>query len=214
MSERAVLRDPGSAAGVDLYWIPLGAGGSFVRLNGKVYEAVTALLERRRRCDLYHAALVVTVPKGRYAIECAWVSSTDSEKRGVVATGCVGGPRMGRHRIFRYEVRCWLGGVIPDIHEAVSSPQRLSADEGAARRLLGLAPLVPTPPWGRDESGLGEMWNSNSVISWLLARSGVGVTDARLPAGGRAPGWDAGVAAAGSAGQRPTGRPDGPVAGR
>ena len=32
-----------------------------------------------------------------------------------------------------------------------------------------------TPPWGRDEFKVGEMWNSNSVISWLLERSGIGV---------------------------------------
>ena len=24
---------------VDLYWLPLGAGGHFVRFNGRVYEA-------------------------------------------------------------------------------------------------------------------------------------------------------------------------------
>jgi hypothetical protein len=26
--------------GVDLYWLPLGAGGHFVRLNGRIYEAL------------------------------------------------------------------------------------------------------------------------------------------------------------------------------
>jgi hypothetical protein len=29
-------------ARVDLYWLPLGAGGRFVRLNGKAYEALAA----------------------------------------------------------------------------------------------------------------------------------------------------------------------------
>lgn len=181
---------------VDLYWIPLGADGHFVRLNGKVYEAVRALFDRRRPCDLYHSALVVRVPEGRYAIECAWVSSTDSDKRGVVASGCVGSPVAGRLRILRYEVRCWLDGVIPDISHAVDSPQHLSEEDGAARRLIALAAQVPTPPWGRDEFGVGEMWNSNSVISWLLERSGIGVEAAGLPTGGRAPGWDAGIAVA------------------
>jgi len=190
------------SAAVDLYWIPLGAGGHFVRLNGKVYEAAMALAERRPRCDLYHCALVVSVPEGHYAIECAWVSSTDSDKRGVVAAGCVGSPLAGRLRIFRYEVRCWLDGVIPDIAQGVESPQRLSNHEDAVRRLLGLAPRVPTPPWGRDTYQVGEMWNSNSIISWLLERSGIGVEAARLPAGGRAPGWDAGLAVAGAAQQR------------
>jgi hypothetical protein len=52
---------------------------------------------------------------------------------------------------------------------------------------------VPLPVWGRDELGTGEMWNSNSVIAWLLARSGVETEAIRPPAGGRAPGWDAGL---------------------
>ena len=52
------------ADGVDLYWLPLGAGGHFVRLNGLAYEAVMAFRERRPRFDLYHSALVVRVPEG------------------------------------------------------------------------------------------------------------------------------------------------------
>ena len=59
-----------------------------------------------------------------------------------------------------------------------------------------LAPEVPTPVWGRDELGAGEMWNSNSVISWLLARSGLPVEAIHPPAGGRAPGWHAGLVVA------------------
>jgi hypothetical protein len=33
-------------SGVDLYWLPLGAGGNSVRLNGRVFEAVAARLGR------------------------------------------------------------------------------------------------------------------------------------------------------------------------
>jgi len=64
-------RAAGSAAagGVDLYWLPLGAGGHSVRLNGRAYEAVAALVERRPACDLYHTALEVHVPEGRFVIE-------------------------------------------------------------------------------------------------------------------------------------------------
>ena len=50
--------------------------------------------------------------------------------------------------------------------------------------------------WGRDECNVGEMWNSNSVISWALARSGADIDAVRVPSGGRAPGWDAGLAVA------------------
>ena len=102
---------------VDLYWLPLGAGGHSVRLNGRVFEAV-------------------------------------------------------------------------------ESPRRLTADPGMSRRLLDLVPFVPTPVWGRDELGAGEMWNSNSFISWLIASSGLDAESIRVPAGGRAPGWRAGLVVA------------------
>src|SRR4029450_4962593 len=75
-------------ASIDLYWLPLGAGGHSGRLNGKVFEAVAARLERRDRCDLYHSALEVRVSEGRFVIEQApaWGEGGD---RGVVAEGAV-----------------------------------------------------------------------------------------------------------------------------
>lgn len=82
---------------------------------------------------------------------------------------------MGRFRLFRYEIR---------------------REAEHAQRLLNLAPQVPTPVWGRDELAVGEMWNSNSTISWLLARTGLDVGSIPLPGGGRAPGWNAGIAVA------------------
>jgi hypothetical protein len=56
----------GASACVELYWLPLGAGGWFVRLNGRIWEAVHARLERRRPLDLYHTALRVRLPEGRF----------------------------------------------------------------------------------------------------------------------------------------------------
>jgi hypothetical protein len=183
------------SARVDLYWLPLGAGGHSVRLNGKVFEAITARLERRDRRDLYHSALEVQVPDGRFVIEQA-PASCAAPQRGVVAGGAVGTGALGRFRLFRYEVRCWREGTIPDVEEAVASPQRLSESSTHARALLELAPHVPTPVWGRDELHAGEMWNSNSVVSWLLANSGLDVERIVLPKGGRAPGWQAGIVVA------------------
>jgi hypothetical protein len=52
---------------------------------------------------------------------------------------------------------------------------------------------IPTPVWGRDDFRTGEMWNSNSIVSWVLAKSGVPLTSVRPPSGGRAPGWHAGM---------------------
>jgi len=54
-------------------------------------------------------------------------------------------------------------------------------------------PYVPTPVWGRDELHTGEMWNSNSFIAWLIARTGLDADTIQPPSGGRAPGWDAGL---------------------
>src|SRR5436190_401470 len=91
---------------VDLYWLPLGAGGRSVRSNGKAYEAWCACREHRSRCDLYHGA---------------------------------------------------------------------------------------PPVWGRDDLETGEMWNSNSIVAWLLVTGGIDPDLAHLPARGRAPGWRAGL---------------------
>ncbi len=183
-------------SGVDLYWLPLGAGGQSVRLNGRIFEAVAAQLERRPVRDLYHSALEVRAPSGRFVIEQAPIRDSDGAKRGVVAEGAVGSSLAGRFRIFRYEVRRWRDGVIPDVAEAVASPQLLSDDPSQAQRLLDLVPEVPTPVWGRDELDAGEMWNSNSLISWLIVRSGLDTEAIQVPVGGRAPGWDAGLVVA------------------
>jgi hypothetical protein len=192
-------RSPARAAvgcGIDLYWLPLGAGGRSVRLNGRVYEAVAAGLARRHRRDLYHSALIVRLPDGEYAIEMGPLSRGDREARGVVAEGPVGSRWLRGFRVFRYEVRCRRNGVIPDVDEAVASPQRLTSDPATARRVLELVRTVGTPVWGRDECRTGDMWNSNSLTSWLIVSSGLDAERIAPPSGGRAPGWQAGVAVA------------------
>ncbi|MGB8860552.1 MAG: hypothetical protein WCC60_14930 [Ilumatobacteraceae bacterium] len=189
-----VVADGGAA--VDLLWIPLGAGAHVVRVSGKLFEAASASFRRRERCDLYHSALEVHAPEGRYVIEQTPVPDADGDLRGVVAAGAVGSRAACRFRVFRYEIRRWLGGVIPDAHEAVGGPVRLTDDPSVVRRVLAAVPDVPTPVWGRDELRAGEMWNSNSVIAWVLSRGGIDLTGIRPPAGGRAPGWNAGVVVA------------------
>jgi hypothetical protein len=185
------------APAVDLYWIPLGAGGYVVRLSGKLYEALEALVEHRPRLDLYHSALQIWLPEDRFVIECAAILNLRGEERGVVAGGPVGMSWLGRFRHFRYEIRRWRGGSIPDLAHAVLGPVRVATDVGRAQRVLDLAPSVPTLVWGRDELGTGEMWNSNSLISWLLARAGIDTDGLEPPGGGRAPGWNAGLVVAG-----------------
>jgi hypothetical protein len=181
---------------VDLLWLPLGAGGHSVRLNGIVFEAVAARLERRAPRALYHAGLEIEVPEGRFVFEQAPAGRSGASRRGVVAIGPVGSRLAGRVWLFRYEVRCWRDGAIPDAAEAVDSPRRLTTDTDVARRMLHLAPRVPTAVWGRDELGAGEMWNSNSVVAWLLETAGLAAGSIEPPAGGRAPGWHAGIVVA------------------
>jgi hypothetical protein len=197
---------PETTASVDLYWLPLGAGDNThcVRTNGRIFEAVTARNEHRERCDLYHAALEAHLGSRRFTIEMAPVWSTDEPDRGVVCEGPVGLRGLGRSRFFRYEVRCWHDGVIPDAAEAVDSPQRLSTDPFKAQQIVDLAPRFPTATWGRDEFEAGEMWNSNSLIAWLLASSGHDVDSIGPPQSGRAPGWSAGLVVA--ARNHPSGR--------
>lgn len=179
--------------GVDLWWIPLGSGAHVVRMSGKAFETVAALGARRPRCDLYHSALVVDGPDGRHVIEVAPVPARAETDRGVVGEGAVGSAWLARFRVFRYEVRCWPDGTIPDAAAAVESPVRVLDGAESARRVIELVPRVPTPVWGRHQLARGDMWNSNSVTSWLLTRAGVDVDAVQLPRGGRAPGWDAGA---------------------
>lgn len=184
-----------NAFGIELYWIPLGAGGKFVRLNGRMYEAILAAIQRRPRCELYHSALVIRAPDCLYTIEQT-PAGRHGEDRGVVGIGPVFAMWAARFHIFRYELRRWRNGVIPDLEDAVDSPRRLSSDPADARRLLDLAPRVPFYVWGRDELGVGDMWDSNSQIAWLIARAGLDVETIEPPKGSCAPGWHAGLVAA------------------
>jgi hypothetical protein len=139
--------------------------------------------------------LAVTVAEGRFVIEMTPVPDANGARRGVVAEGAVGSRWLGHLRVFRYEIRCWQDGTIPDISEASSSGS-IRVDQSIGHQMLDLARSVPTAVWGRDELGAGEMWNSNSVSSWLLTRSGVNQVKLGPPHGGRAPGWDAGIVVA------------------
>ncbi len=156
---------------------------------------MSALVHRRRACDLYHSALEIIVPEGRFVIEMAPTPDPHGAQRGVVAEGSVGMKWAGRLQLFRYEVRRWRDGLIPD-GAAATSTVRVSVDPTCAQRLLDLVPSVPSPVWGRDELDAGDMWNSNSVVSWLLTRGGVEIAQIEPPPGGRAPGWSAGLVVA------------------
>jgi hypothetical protein len=73
--------DAAGAAAVDLYWLPLGAGGHFVRLNGRAYEALMARIARRPAYDLYHSALQVQVPEATFVVEQTPVPDLSAARR-------------------------------------------------------------------------------------------------------------------------------------
>lgn len=192
----AERRDPGPR--LELYWIPLGAGHGIgarvVRTSGRIYEYLVALRRRRPPQPLFHAALVAETAGVRRVVEMTPVPPGDAgDERGVVGRGPVGSRLLGRARIFRYEIRCWPDGEIPDVGFAVDSPVLISTDGDEVRRVLDLLPQVPLRVWGRDEARAGEMWNSNAVVSWTLERAGVADRVGGPPQGGRAPGWAGGV---------------------
>lgn len=185
------------AAYVDLYWLPLGAGpgGAVVRASGWAYERLAAARERRTPARLYHAALVVHLAGDRYSVEMAPAWGPRAGQPGVCVTGSVGLRPLGVVRAFRYEVRAQCV-ELPDLAYAIEPPQRVADGPAAAHRILFQAHRVPPLTWGRDELGAGQMWNSNSLVAWLLATSGVDPATVRHPDGGHAPGWDAGIFAA------------------
>jgi hypothetical protein len=188
--------EAGRAGTVDLFWLPLGAGGRVVRRCGAAYERLLARAAGRRPLDLYHAALEVTTAEGRFAIELSPLRHGAGSECGVIGQGPVGSRLLRPLPLFRYELHALVGGAIPDLDYAVESPRRVGRSEADAERVLALLPSVPLLTWGRDELGLGEMWNSNSVVAWLLSRAELDLSDVGPPRHGRAPGWDAGLEAA------------------
>jgi len=197
MDTSASADTPATGEGVVvLHWIPLGAGAVVVKTSGRLYESLSARVHRRPALALFHSALTLTLPDGPYVVEQAPVPDLDGYRRGVVAEGPVGLAGAGRFRLFRYEVRCWRGGRIPDIACAGAVSHIVTTDLRTARRIVDVLPSIPTPTWGRDELRTGEMWNSNSVIAWTLVRSGIDADRIDPPVGGRAPGWHAGVTVA------------------
>lgn len=189
--QRAAHRVGGSAS--VLWWLPVGAGGHLVRRTSWWWERLEAFRAHRAPQPLFHAALELWVDGDRFIIEMApqWAGPQE-EDRGVVLTGPVGLEALGRCSLFRYEVRCWRDGNLPDRQWAVGGPIAIAEDQKTAHSLLRHVHQVPALTWGRRVPPTREMWNSNSLVSWLLQSSGA-TTDLAPPGRGRAPGWAAGL---------------------
>ncbi|AWH97588.1 hypothetical protein A6048_17530 [Dietzia psychralcaliphila] len=190
------MRETGAA----LWWLPVGAGGHVAIHTSRWWEAYGARREHRPSRPLFHAALEVFTDHGRHVIEMAPAWGPLSGSSGVVATGPVGLPWLGRSRLFRYEVRCLPEGEIPDRAWAPAPPTLIALSAAEADAVVGRVATIPRHTWGRDAVGVGEMWNSNSLVSWLLQTTGIDAAALCPPDHGLAPGWAAGIAAARPAG--------------
>ena len=165
-------------------------------LNGKVFEAVAAWLDRRDRRDLYHSALEVQRAGGTVR-DRAGAGAGERRRRARRR-------RRGRRRQHAAArplprssaTRSGAGatGCIPDVGEAVESPRRLSDDPDCARRLLELVPAGADARLGPRRAGrrrdveleLDSSPGSSRAAGSTSRRS-------RRPRGGRAPGWQAGI---------------------
>ncbi|WP_143082861.1 hypothetical protein [Cellulomonas sp. KH9] len=165
-------------------WAQVGAGGHVARRTSAWWERLVAAREGRAPQRLVHAVLEVVVDGSVRSVDMAPTWGRSAGARRVVVTGPVGSRLLGWWPLFRYELRVVDAPAPPDHVLHVSDDLPLPAD------VLDDLALVPALTWGRDEAGAGDMWTSNSVVSWLLERHGV--TSVGPPAGHRAPGWDAG----------------------
>src|SRR5436309_6404718 len=102
-------------AWVDLYWLPLGAGGHSVRFNGKVYEWLASRREHRRPCDIYHSALVVHLDGVDWTVEMGPVWNVDAPTDAAACTGAVGAPWLGRFRAFATRSVAGPAGAFPTL---------------------------------------------------------------------------------------------------
>jgi hypothetical protein len=176
---------------LDLWWLPVGAGTHFQRASLALYEAVAAALARRPRAALYHSALKGALDSRPFTLELMPIPARPQAPP--VVSGPVGWRPAGRLRIFRYQLAITAGVALPDEEYAPGPPLTLTTVPRDVGRVLEIAPSLPAHTWGRKLRGTSEMWNSNSAVAWLLARAGLRPETIHVPAGGRAPGWRAGL---------------------
>jgi hypothetical protein len=93
--------------------------------------------------------------------------------------GAVGSRLAGRYRLFRYEIRRWHDGVIPDIGEAVSSPVRVTQDLVQASLVLDLVESVPALVWDgtratRATCGIRTRWSHGCSLALASILAGYG----------------------------------------
>ena len=192
----AVVMEPGPAA-VELYWLPLGAGGHSVqvqrpRLRGPGRGARPAALDLISTTRHYAS---VSPREGsssnRRLFPIGVAANVASSSRGRSAAD-----GLGDFACFVTRSGSGLAARFPTSRRPLTARETTERRRDTGRRVLARAEEVPPLTWGRDEMRTGEMWNSNAVIAWVLSRSGIDAAQVMPPRGGRAPGWNAGLAVA------------------
>jgi hypothetical protein len=118
-----VSRSAAERAAAEAIWVPtslLPRFGAAWSAPGPTEISVTFGI------DDHHVKLGLSLSthKADFIVETAWPSpEADTDSRGVAVEGPVLSRRLARLRPFRYEMRCWQDGVIPDIGHAEASPQ-------------------------------------------------------------------------------------------
>ena len=85
---------------IELWWLPVGAGGCVVKRTSRFWELPCAARDRRRPQPLFHAALELYLADHRYVIEMTPAWGKPSEARGVIGQGPVGLKILGQLRLF------------------------------------------------------------------------------------------------------------------
>ena len=122
----------------------------------------------------------------RYVVEMTPAWGAGGINRGVVTSGPVGHGWLERWALFRYGIHRWRDCAIPDIDSAIGGALQITSDAIETRRLFDLVPQFPLATRGGDELAAGDMWNSNSLVAWLISMAGIDV-GVSPPANGCAP---------------------------
>lgn len=75
-------------------------------------HGIVALFGRRARRDLFHSALEIVVPDGRYIVQMTPIRDDRGAWSGQLRTGGV--RWVGRFRLFRYDIHRWRSGRFAD----------------------------------------------------------------------------------------------------
>ncbi len=167
------------------HWIPLGAGAHVVRLSGRAFEVMSAGVQRRRPCDLYHSALKILVPDGSLVIEMTPIPDAQGTRRRgrrgrgwnetcrTFPTFPLRDPTMARRRYSRRN----RSGFEPDPRGERPQASVTYLRSGAFGAGSGLGPRRPTN-WRHVELKLGDLvavrprWHRHGPDPAPISRSG------------------------------------------